>query len=393
MSAVADPSIPLNKLQWGALAVGVLGGALCVLGAFVSPDQFYQAYLVSFLYWCKLSLGCLAIAFLYRLVGGYWGRFTAPFFEAALPTVLLMALLFIPLVFGLDRLYPWTDPVVASDVAFAPKGEWLNKPFFLGRSAGYLGLWSLLAVVLMLLRRRTFPVPLPERAGNLQGISGIGMVLLFLTANFAAIDWAMSLDPYWYSAIYGGIWAMGALMSGFALVVAGLTLLVPLRPPAGLGKPETLNDLGSLLLAFTMLWAYTSFSQYIIIWSANITEEVVWYLHRLDGWWEWVSLSLIFLHFALPFFCLLLRDVKQDPRLLGGVAVFLLVMHYVEVFWTIQPQFDSGRLVLHWLDVVTPLAIGGFWLGLAAGQLRHLLPQTLAYVGDTETMDHGEIHG
>jgi hypothetical protein len=388
----------INRLQLISLLVGVIGAVLCAVGVFLEPQQFFRSYLMGYVFWWKIAAGCLALALLNQMVAGAWGLISRPFFDAACRTWPLVALLFVPLAFGVDYIYPWTERDFFAGHEHLENRTWyLTKPFFLGRAAMYFAVW--LGFGLLLggppAKRHDSLESLASRRLGL--VSGAGMVLLVLTASFAAIDWLMTLDPFWHSTIFGGLVAVGGLLTAMALVVASIAWLTgPLAGPSGTGVspvehrrdaategsptgqppvpethlPEVLNDLGNLLLAFLMVWTYFAFSQYLIIWSGNLPEEAAWYLDRQQYGWGRLAVFIILLHFVVPFLCLLSRDVKQSRRAVAAVAVGILVMHYVELFWTAAPSYLEHGIVVHWLDVAAPLAVGGLWLAFYAWQLQ-----------------------
>lgn len=297
--------------------------------------QFFRSYLVAFLFWTGLSVGALAVLMLHHLVGGSWGRALRPLLEAATRTIPLMAVLMVPLAFGMDEIYPWTHHDV--------KPDYLNVPFFWIRAAAFFAVWSALAFALT----RGSQEPL-----RMQRLSGPGLILYGLTVTFASIDWSMSLEPHWFSSIYAPQFMVGQALLAFAFCIP----LVVRRNPQ-----SPLVDLGNLLLMFVLLWAYLTFSQFLIVWSADLPEEVPWYLARSRGGWEWVILALVLLHFAVPFFVLLSRGSKQDARMLSGVAASLVVLRFLDLYWNVAPAFSPGRFEFHWLDAALMLVLGVVW--------------------------------
>ena len=354
--------IDMGRVQRGALIAGVGGLALCALGAFLSLDQFFQSYLWAYLFWVGLALGCFGVTMLQHVTGGRWGVAIRRLIETGAMMLPLMALLFVPLIFGMRSLYIWARPeVVAADEILQFKQPYLNVPFFLLRAALYFAIWIGMA---WLLNRwsaeqdRTANPALPRR---FRLLSAPGLLVYVLTMSFAAFDWSMSLEPYWYSTIYGAMFIVGQVLTTFAFVITLMALLSARPPLAAIATPDLFNDLGNLLLAFIMLWAYMSFSQFLIIWSGNLPEEVVWYLRRSAGGWVWVAVVLFIFHFAFPFLLLLSRNTKRRPRLLARLAIFVFVIHLLNVFWLVTPAFHDG-LQIHWLDLAAPIGIGGIWI-------------------------------
>jgi hypothetical protein len=368
----------LNTLRLGGLIAGGVGLLVGIGGAFLNPAQFWQSYLLAYVFWLQFSLGCLAIVMLHHLVGGRWGFGIRRFLETGAMTLLPMAVLFVPLLFGLSSLYSWTDPdTLAQSTLLQHKSVYLNVPFFLVRTVLYFIVWIGLAYGLNRWSLRQDQTAEPALTARLRRLSAIGMILYFLTATFAAYDWLMSLEPAWYSSIYGVLFMVGQVLATFALAIIGLNWLSNRRPLAELVGRAEFNDLGNFMLGFVMIWAYVSFSQFLIIWSANIPEEAIWYVHRSQGGWQWVSVLLIIFQFTLPFLVLLSRRAKRQAGLLSLVAVLIITMRLVDLYWLIVPAFHPDGLHLHWLDMVLPIGIGGLWLAAFAWQLagKPLLPR------------------
>jgi hypothetical protein len=286
-----------------------------------------------------------------------------------------MVVLFVPLLFGLSALYPWVNrELVAQDALLQHKQPYLNVPFFLLRALSYFVVWS---GIVLLLRRWSAQARQQGAAEEQAAVaeqrrrwSGVALALYGLTITFAAIDWLMSLEPQWFSSIFGVLVAAGQVLTALAFAIVVLVWLMRQPAWAALAPAGRINDLGNLLLAAVLLWAYLAFAQYLIIWSGNIPEEATWYLHRLRGGWRWVALFLLLVHFALPFAVLLSGRVKRQGRLLALVAATVLVADLVHLFWLVAPTFHAGSFYVHWLDLITPLAIGGLWVAAFVWQLR-----------------------
>ncbi|MEO8349851.1 MAG: hypothetical protein ABI610_13140, partial [Acidobacteriota bacterium] len=299
--------------------------------------------------------------------------------ESGMRTLPLVAILFVPIALGVGRIYEWAHPeAVAADPILKHKSLYLNVPFFLGRAAVYFGAWLVLAYFLNRWSLEQDATDSPNRsiARRLQLLSSAGLVLYGLTVTFASIDWAMSLEPHWFSTMYGVLFIAGQGLSAFAFIVVVLVLLASRAPLSQFVEAKHYHDLGKLMLAFVMFWAYVSFSQYLIIWAGNLPEEIPWYLRRLQGGWGWVGAALVVLHFALPFFLLLPASANRNPRILLGVAGLVLFMRLVDIFWLTRPAFGQGGFHVHWMDLLAPLGVGGLWLAAFLWQLgkRPLLP-------------------
>jgi hypothetical protein len=380
----------LDRIGTMALVTGVAGVVLLVLGFFLDRDQLFRSYLVGWAYWLGPALGSLGLALLYHLTGGQWGVASRRILEAAARTLPALAVLFLPLVFGLESVYEWArEGTVAGDPVLQHKARYLNEGAWIARSAVFLAVWVVLALLLDRWSARQDAAPSPALVRRLRRLAAPGLVLLVLTETFAAMDWFMSLDPHWYSTIYG-VWFLGGHgIAALALLIVVAAFLERRPPLAGVLRPLHFHDWGKLLLAFTLLWTYFSVSQLLIIWSADIPEEVLWYEHRLHGGWQAVGLALALLHFAVPFLLLLSRDLKRDARLLVPVALLLLGMHWVDYFWNAAPTYSPGDFRLHWLDLAAPVAVGGLWVWRF---VRELKSRPLMPVGDPnleEMLEHG----
>jgi hypothetical protein len=316
---------------------------------------------------------------LHHLVGGTWGFPLRRLLESSTQTFVLMAVLALPILFlGLRGLYNWADPAkVRADAVLQYKHFYLNVPFFITRSAIYFFAWILITSLLYKWSREQDETGEPSLAGRLRSLSGLGLLIYGLTATFASVDWVMSLEPHWASTIYGLIFMVTEALASMALVTLVVILLSKQPSLASLLSPRVLNDYGNLLLTFTMLWAYLSFSQYLIIWGGNVKEEIAWYMTRAGGGWTVVALLLIIFHFAVPFLLLLTRFVKRRAQVLGAVAAGLLVMSLVDIYWLTAPAFERAGPEFHVTDGLAVLGIGGLWVWRFASQLkgRPLLPR------------------
>jgi hypothetical protein len=374
MSPITSPA--LERLQRTGLAVGGLFLVALAAGFALDRAQFFRSWLLGWLFWTGIAVGCLGLAMLNHLTGGLWGLVPRRLHEAAARTLPAMALLFLPVLLGVSSLYTWAKPeVVAADALLQKKALYLNVPFFVLRAAFYFAAWGLLARLVSSWSRKQDGGVDPARAARLRGLSAAGLVLLSLTTTFAAVDWGMSLAPHWFSTIYGVLFIVGWTLSALAFTIVLLSRLRGEEPFARALQPVTVHDLGKLLLAFTMLWAYVNFSQFLIIWSGNISEETPFYLRRLHGGWQAAAILLLVFHFALPFALLLSRPLKRSARALAGVAALMLLMQLVDLFWLIGPDLlghghEHVPLRVHWMDLAAALGLGGLWLSLFAREAR-----------------------
>ena len=361
----------LKSMQTLSLIVGVIGLIALIAGYFFAKDQFFQSYLVGWTFWVQVALGALVILMIQNTVGGRWGLVIQRLVEAATTTLPFLAIGFIVVIIGIPHLYEWSHAdVVAHDELLQSKAAYLNTPFFIIRTVFYFVIWIGVAWLL-----RKWSAQLdddPENAAlrkKLRNLSAPGILVFGLTVTFASVDWMMSLEPHWYSTIYGIMFGVGAMAAGFSFAIIILMRMVKYSPWKDVIRTIDISDLGNWLLASIMLWAYVAFSQFLIIWSANIPEETTWYLARTQGGWQWVAILNVFLHFFLPFFFLLVRGTKKAPGRLLSIALLVLTMRFLDLFWLIFPAFTPGKIVFPWLSIVAWIALGGFFMAIFFRQL------------------------
>jgi hypothetical protein len=367
-----DRLIPeLARYQRQLLIAGGAGAAVSLVGLFVDRRQFFQSYLMTFMLLLGATLGSLALGMIHQLSGGAWGVVTRRIFGAASRVIPVLTLLYLPLLLGLHDLYEWTHhEVVEADPILSGKSGYLNTPFFILRTAFYFAVWNAIAYFLNRWSLEQDRSPDPRIARRMQMLSGGGLVAYVLTITFASFDWVMSLDPHWYSTIYGVLFMGGQGLTALAFLIIALAWLSRREPLNTIVVPTHFHDLGNLMLAFVMLWAYFSFSQYLIIYSGNLPEEITWYTRRLSTGWRVIGIALVVFHFAVPFLILLSRTVKRNPQLLVKVAVGVIVARLIDLFWLIAPELHRDRFAVSWLDVLLPLSLGCVWLGCFIWQLR-----------------------
>jgi len=361
----------LDRFQNLALAVGVAGMAACVAGYYSDTEQFLRSYLIAFLFWGGIALGSLGLLMLHHLVGGAWGMLIRRFLESATRTLPLVAVLLLPLLFNMPRLYKWAQPgFTAGDAVLRHKAAYLNTTGFILRSVFYFAFWIVLAFLLNKWSKEQDQLGPDIPRKKLRQLSGPGLIFFVLTATFAAFDWIMSLDPHWYSTIFGILLISGNALASLAFAIILLRYMAEREPVAGLVKIDHSHDLGKLMFALTMFWAYLDFSQFLIVWSGNLPEEVVWYSVRLTGGWLVVAGIVLVFHFIVPWTLLLFRRLKKNIRVLALLCFWMLAMRLVDLFWTVAPSLLETRFAIHWLDIVAPVAVGGLWLGFFARQLK-----------------------
>lgn len=370
----------LADLQNRAMIVGIGALAISAVGALLSPAQFFHSWLLAYLFWIAIPLGAFGFVCLHNMTGGAWGFVIRRILESAAATMPLVAVLFVPLLLGLGFNYPWANPeLVAESELLQHKALYLNVPFFIARAGLYFAVWigASWLLVRWSARQDEGDEPRDKLTRRIQLVSGAGLPLYALTVSFAAIDWAMTLEPEWFSTIYGMIFVAGQGLTTLAFAIVALCLLRDREPLDEVVRPGHFGDLGNLTLAFVMLWAYLAFSQYLLIWSGNLPEEISWYLHRSQGGWQYIGPVLMALHFALPFLLLLPRGRKRDPVALLKVAVWILALRWVDLYWNIMPAFYPEGIHLSWMDLTIWVGIGGLWLALFLRHLRSwpLLPE------------------
>lgn len=367
----------LKRWRTRALAVGIAGTLLCAAGFFMSPFQFYRSYLWAYLYVVALSVGPLAWLMLQYITGGNWGVVIQRSCEAAGRTLPLVALMFLPILIGIPNLYDWSHAAkVAADPDLQHKHAYLNVPFFLLRTAVYLGGWILISTLFNRWSAKEDREGHNAVHGKMSSLAPPGLIFWALSVTFMSIDWVLSLDPKWFSTMFGLLFIAGQLLTSMAFLIALMVLLSKRKPMSDVLTPRHLHDLGKFLLTLVMVWAYFSFSQFLIIWAGNLPEEIPWYLTRLNGGWQYVALLLVFGHFALPFALLLSRDLKRNFKLLAGIAIFVLCMRLVDLYWMVAPDFSTHAFHLSFLDLAAPMGLLGLWLAYFFFQLerRPLMP-------------------
>jgi len=389
------PTAELARLSSRALIIAAVGLVATAAGYFSAPDHFWESYLIGYVFWICITIGSLGVLMVQHLTGGAWTMASRRLLEASTRNLPLMALLFLPIWFNRAELFPWVSPSpddAAMQEVLHLKGGYLNSTFFGIRAALYFAIWIGLAYFLNKWSAEQdeqpaqLPGPLDRRSRML---SGPGLVLFVATITFMSVDWIMSLDPHWFSTIFGVLMIGGSGLSTMAFTILMLAVFVRFQPMAQVATPEKFHDHGKLMFAFVMLWAYFSVSQLLIIWSANLPEEVPFYLERLHGAWYPVSVSLLLFHFAMPFLILLSSNIKKNPNLVKWVALFILFMRVVDAAWMIGPVFRHEGSALSWVDFAVVIGIGGVWLFLFFRSLagRAMVPARDPYF--KEAMAHG----
>ena len=388
----APPTSDIEVPRSRALIAGGIGLVGCAIGFLVDRDQFFRSWLIAYMLFLGIALGSMALMMIQHLSGGTWGVFRR-IFEASSRTLPLLMLLFLPILFGLRSLYPWTDAaLVNTDAALRHKASYyLNTPFFIARAAVYFAGWWGISFLLHKWSRLqdTGDVAVNTR---IQRLSGAGLVFYALAVTFAGVDWIMSLNPHWYSTMFGFLMMGGQGVAALAFTIVVAAFLFRHEPMSGLLKPHHFHDLGKLLFAFIMLWTYFNFSQYMLTFAANLAEEIPYMSVRTSNGWQYLALFLTIFHFAVPWLLLLSRDLKRNPHRLVAIAAWMIFMRFADIFMLVSPEFAASggnlhtlpgeqvsHLFVHWMDLAAPLAIGGLWLWMFFTELRE---RPLVAMGD-----------
>lgn len=370
----------IKSLRTKAVALGLIGLILTIVGLFVDKEQFFRSYLWAFVFWVGLSIGCLAWLMIQYLTGGAWGVMIRRVVESAAQTIPMWLVLFVPIIFGIPFLYgnSWANAnLVAHDPVLRHKAAYLNTPFWIARAFIYLGGWSFCAWFLNMWSDRE------DRDGGIKPrqtmakLSAPGLIFYVFAVTFMATDWIMSVNAEWFSTMFGLLFVAGQGLSSMSFVICVMVMLSAREPMSELLTTKHMHDLGKLLLANVMLFAYFSFSQFLITWAGNLPDEIPWYKHRLAGGWESLGLFLVFGHFALPFALLLSSDLKKNFKMLRRVALLIIAMRMIGVFWETVPEFFPDHIHVSWMDFTAPIGLGGVWVALFLTNLlkRPLIPR------------------
>ncbi len=345
-----------------SLVIGVIGLVAAAAGWLTSPRDFFVGYLFADFFFIGLSLGSLSLLMIHHLTGGYWGYAVRRFLEAAVQNLPLLAVLFVPIFFGLSQLYPWKHPeLVQASEYLIKKQAYLNTPGFVIRTIVVFAIWIVMSRLLLRWSAEQDVTDSVQPTRKMRKLSGPGLVIHPVIMTFAAVDWIMSMEPEWYSTMFPVLICISQILAALSLVIllfSGNTVAAELRPVSG---ADNFHKLGNLLLAFVMMWAYLAFGQFLVIWSGNLPAEISWYLHRIAGGWRWVVILIAVLQFFVPFFLLLMRPVKKRRHVLAAVAACVLVANIATVWWTIAPSIHTQHLYVDWIAIAAFAGIGGLW--------------------------------
>jgi len=376
--------VPVERLGPRAIRVeqisgviGALGLLLCCAAFFYNREEFFQSYSFAFLYWGGFSIGGLGVLLMHHTVGGKWGVTIRRLLEAQMRTIPLIAVLIIPILFGLRFLYPWANhDVVMQTPVLQHKAPYLNTPFFIGRVVLYFAIFLFWGFRVNRMADRQDETGDPTLRERMRAFSAPGILIFTIVGTFAYIDWILSADVQFFSTVYGAMILIGDILQAIAMSIIVLVLASRENRFGGRVNAPILHDLGNMMFAFVIFWAYLSASQLIIVWPANLPQEIGWYLDRVRGFWKYLAAVTALSMFAIPFCLLLSQDRKRNPIRLMRVAIFILCARIVDMFWIVEPTHRTHGFALYWTDFAAFLGIGGIWVYVYLGQLRRrpLLP-------------------
>jgi len=358
----------LQRWRTPAIGAGIALLIISAIGAFFNPGEFFRSYLMGYLFWLGLALGSMALVMVQYLTGGAWGVITRRMLESAMRTLPVLALLFLPVIGGIPVLYGWSHAdIVRNDPVLQHRHLYMNPAMYIVRAVIYFAIWLLFAYFLS--RWSRTEDRLGDQTRRLAALSAPGLIVYVFTMTFASIDWAESLVAHWFSTIWGFIFVVGQGLSAMAFVIVVVALLSKRQPLSEAVNVSHFHDLGKLLFMFVMLWGYMEFSQLIIVWSGNLTDEIPWYLPSFGTTWGWIGGALIAFQFVVPFLLLLSRDIKRNPKALCSVVGVIIVMRFVDLFWIVMPGFRMKGFAVNWMNFTVPLALGGLWIAVFLWQL------------------------
>ena len=370
-----------SKIPQILLGVGIAGLVLSAIGFFLNTQQFYFSYLVSFVFFTGIAIASVFMVMFHHITRSKWGVVVRRIPETFGANIWIWAVFALPVIMGIHTLYHWShEDVVAADHILQGKAAFLNTTFFIVRQVIYFAIWGFVG-------HRLYKASVElEKTGDwgittlMRKISAPGILLFALSTAFAGFDWLMSLDPHWFSTMFGVYFFAISFQSFWAVMI----LMVLFLRSQGLLKNTIsqahIYDLGAWLFAFTVFYAYIAFSQFMLIYYANLPEETLWFYDRLEGGFQYIAYAMLLLRFVLPFLTLLNREQKHRLGVLRFVAIVVVVMHFLEIYWITMPAMHSEEahgLHFSWMDITTFLGLGGifFWLFFKKFQKNSMIPE------------------
>jgi hypothetical protein len=356
------------RAQMLSASLGLALILVCAIFGIFFPTTFFEGYLTAFIFWVEIAVGCMALLFLQYLTGGLWGACITRLLEAGMMTLPWCGVLFLPLLFGLSDLFPWVHPAGEELQRLVHSKEaYLNVPFYIVRFCIYFMVLSALAVWFRRLSLRRDAND-PEAFATMQTWSGPCLIVLTLLMNFASIDWVMSLKPEWYSSMLVVEFVGEQAVVTMAWCILILRILSSIEPLRSALTVKVVHDLANLLLGFTCFWTYVTFMEYIITWTGNLPHQVSWFSDRSSAGWKIFAVILVLVHFGIPLSFLIFTSVSKNLVRLARVAALMLVAHFLQVVWWVEPAFGH-RFHVAWTSLVLIVALGALWLAAFARNL------------------------
>jgi hypothetical protein len=368
----------LKSIRTRAIGIGAIGLLATIAGYFVDPGQFYRSYFWTFVLMVGVTAGCLGWLMIQYLTGGAWGVMIRRVVESAAKTAPMLIVLFIPCILAIPTIFghSWANAnLVAHDPVLQHKAAYLNSTLWIVRGFVYLGGFTLLGLILNRLSDREDREGISALSAATK-IAAPGMIFLIFGITFYSFDWDIAISAHWYSTMLPLLYVAGAGLSSIAFIITMMSTLAEYQPLKSLMTHRQLHDIGKLMLANVMLWSYFAFSQYLITWAGNLSDEVPFYRQRQIGGWQYVAWMLILGHFALPFALLLSRDLKRNFRWLKRIAIFVMCIRIVDLYWLVAGEYTPGHLNVSWMDFTSLIGLGGLWFAFFLTNLmsRPLLP-------------------
>jgi len=396
----AAPFTGGRTLMIRAAVVGVVGLAATAAGGALDARRALYAYLAAFVYWAGIALAAMVFLMANEAAGSKWYIVVRRVLESLPAALTVLAVLFLPIALGVGKIFPWVDPVAATHVPVQPwaHGEgnlaihlwehrhpWMNVPFFLVRAVVYFAIWLGVGMLMRGWSLAQDRSGAPELKLKMRRLGAGGLPFVALAITFAAFDWQMSLSAFLFSTIFGVYWFAGSLVAAIAAWIIASSAAAREEPLRGAINANHIHSMGKYLFAFTAFWAYIAFSQYLLIWIANLPEEVPWYIVRTDTGWKGVGIFLAVFQFALPFLILMPRERKRSWKPLVLMSFWILAVHYVDIYWVVMPTLSPAGPRPSWMDLAAFLGVGGISVAWVVSRLRGhpILPASDPFLADS----------